>query len=53
MIINFQDPLGYIQVTVNEYGFTFDSAAAVVIFEDETGKEYRIPVSSICSITEG
>ena len=53
MLIIFRDHLGYIQVTVNEYGITFDSAAAVAIFEDENGKEYRIPVSDICSIMEG
>lgn len=53
MLINFRDHLGYIQVSVNEYGITFDSAAAVAIFEDGNGKEYRIPVSDIYNILEG
>ena len=53
MLINFRDRLGYIQVSVNEYGITFDSTAAVAIFEDGNGKEYRIPILNICSIMEG
>lgn len=53
MLINFRDHLGYIQVSVNEYGITFDTETGTAIFEDKNGKEYRIPVSDICSIMEG
>lgn len=53
MLINFRDHLGYIQVSVNGFGITFDTETGTALFEDENGKEYRIPVSDICSIMEG
>ena len=53
MLINYRDHLGYIQVSVNGYGITFDTETGTALFEDGNGKEYRIPILNICSIMEG
>ena len=51
MTITYNDNMGYIAVIVNEYGITFDQDKSIAIFEDESGKEYRIPITSIHQIT--
>jgi len=53
MYIAFSDPVGVILVKVNEYGIEFDHANGTAIFEDESGREYRIKLSDIRRIAEG
>ena len=53
MLIKYRDHLGYIIVTVNEYGISFDSDKGIAIFEDEDGEEYRVPIMNICAVMEG
>ena len=48
MVVVYRDVIGYVSVSVNEYGISFCDGKA--IFEDGDGKEYRVPVQDLVSI---
>lgn len=48
MTIVYRDVIGYVSVSVNEYGISFCDGKA--IFEDGDGKEYRVPVENLMSV---
>ena len=48
MIVVYRDVIGYVSVSINEYGISFHNGMA--IFEDGNGKEYRVPVENLMSV---
>ena len=51
MTIYFHDHIGAVSVKVNEHGITFDRDKTLAIFEDESGKEYKLSTFDIELIT--
>ena len=51
MTIYFHDHIGAVAVKVTEHGITFDRDKTLAIFEDETGKEYKLKTYDIELIT--
>ena len=48
MVVVYRDVIGYVSVSVNEYGISFHGGNA--IFEDGNGKEYKVLVQDLVSI---
>ena len=51
MIICYRDELGIVTVEINRFGIAFDHENGNILFEDESDREYIVPISAIIEIS--